>query len=75
MAFVLAAALVGELARRGNDRRVLGTVGPMAAGNALIRLIGTAWLAPSPGPGAEKAIAAGGAPFLVTAASGLRPVP
>lgn len=66
VAFVLAAALVGELARRGNDRRALSTVGLMAAGNALIYLIGTAWLALSLGLGAEKAIAAGVTPFLLT---------
>ncbi|WP_067792363.1 biotin transporter BioY [Actinomadura formosensis] len=66
VAFVLAAALVGELARRGNDRRALSTVGLMAAGNALIYLIGTVWLALSLGLGAEKAIAAGVTPFLLT---------
>ncbi|WUR84330.1 biotin transporter BioY [Streptomyces phaeochromogenes] len=64
--FVLAAALVGELARRGNDRGILGTIGLMTLGNAVIYLAGTAWLAVDLHLGAQRAIALGVTPFLVT---------
>ncbi|MFG3261773.1 biotin transporter BioY [Streptomyces bobili] len=64
--FVLAAALVGELARRGNDRGILGTIGLMTLRNAVIYLAGTAWPAMDLHLGAQCAIALGVTPFLVT---------
>ena len=64
--FVLAAALVGELARRGNDRGILGTMGLMTLGNAVIYLAGTARLTMDLHLGAQRAIALGVTPFLVT---------
>lgn len=44
LGFVAAAALVGRLAARGADRRPWRTLGMMAAGNALIYLVGVPWL-------------------------------
>ncbi|MFG2131842.1 biotin transporter BioY [Streptomyces sp. NPDC048751] len=64
--FVLVAALVGELARRGHDRGILGTVGLMTLGNAVIYLAGTVWLAMDMHLGAPQAIALGITPFLIT---------
>lgn len=64
--FVLAAALVGELARRGNDRGILGTIGLMTLGNAVIYLTGTVWLAMNMHLGAPQAIALGVTPFVIT---------
>ncbi len=43
--FVVAAGVVGELARRGNDRSVLSAIGLMAVGDAILLTIGTIWLA------------------------------
>lgn len=42
--FVLAAGVVGELARRGNDRNVWRTALLMVAGNIVIYAFGVAWL-------------------------------
>lgn len=42
--FVLAAALVGWLARRAWDRRVLGTAASFLAGSVLIYAVGLPWL-------------------------------
>ncbi|MDO0935436.1 biotin transporter BioY [Streptomyces sp. DG2A-72] len=64
--FVLAALLVGELARRGNDRSVVGTIGLMALGNTVIYLTGATWLALHLHLGLQDAIAKGVTPFLVT---------
>ncbi|MEP6599866.1 MAG: biotin transporter BioY [Actinomycetota bacterium] len=66
LGFVVAAGLVGALARRGADRHVLSTVGLMVAGSVVIYLIGTAWLAEDLHLGAAKAFELGVRPFLVT---------
>ncbi|NNN29658.1 biotin transporter BioY [Streptomyces sp. S3(2020)] len=66
MLLYLAGALVGELARRGNDRGFLGTIGLMTLGNAVIYLTGTVWLAVDLNLDASKAIALGITPFLIT---------
>ncbi|POX53396.1 biotin transporter BioY [Streptomyces sp. Ru72] len=66
LGFVLAAALVGELARRGNDRTVVGTIGLMALGNTVIYLVGATWLAMDLHLGLQTTIAEGVTPFLVT---------
>ena len=39
--FVVAAGVVGELARRGNDRTVMSTIGLLAIGDAILLTIGT----------------------------------
>ena len=43
--FVVAAVVVGALARRGTDRTVIGAVWLMALGNLVIYVTGVAWLA------------------------------
>ncbi|WP_375487347.1 biotin transporter BioY [uncultured Jatrophihabitans sp.] len=66
LGFVVAAAVVGELARRGNDRSVTGTVGLMALGTAAIYVVGAVWLARDLHVSASKAVELGVTPFLVT---------
>lgn len=63
--FVIAAIVVGALARRGADRTVLGTVGLMIAGNLLIYALGVAWLASSLGVTLPRALELGAIPFLI----------
>jgi biotin transport system substrate-specific component len=63
--FVVAAGIVGELARRGNDRSVLSAIGVMAIGEAVLLTIGTIWLAYDLNVSAAKAISYGVTPFLV----------
>lgn len=63
--FVLAAVVVGALARRGADRTVVGTVGLMVAGNLLIYALGVAWLASSLGVTLARALELGAIPFLI----------
>ena len=67
--FVVAAGVVGELARRGNDRAVLSTIGLMALGNAVIYAIGATWLAHDAHLSAAKAIELGVTPFLLSDAA------
>lgn len=63
-AFAIAAALTGWLAERGwTGDRIVRTSLSMLAGNALILLLGWAWLANMIGP--EKAFWAGVAPFIL----------
>jgi biotin transport system substrate-specific component len=64
--FVVAAGVVGELARRGNDRRVLSTVGLMAVGSAIVYVFGATWLAADLHLSVQKAVDLGVTPFLVT---------
>jgi biotin transport system substrate-specific component len=66
LGFVVAAGVVGELARRGNDRQVLSTVGLMALGSAIVYAFGATWLASDLHVGAQKAVDLGVTPFLVT---------
>ncbi|MET7396915.1 biotin transporter BioY [Dactylosporangium sp. NPDC005572] len=63
--FVLAASLVGELARRGGDRTPLRTVGTMIAGNLAIYAVGVPYLAFARHLPARAAIEAGLVPFLL----------
>ena len=65
LGFVLAAAVVGELARRGNDRQIISTIGLMALGSALVYLVGATWLAHDLGLSARRAVELGVTPFLV----------
>jgi biotin transport system substrate-specific component len=62
--FIVAAAIVGELARRGNDRSVLSAIGLMAIGETVLLTIGTIWLANDLNVSAAKAIDLGVTPFL-----------
>jgi len=64
--FVVAAGVVGELSRRGNDRQVLSTIGLMAHGSAIVYVFGATWLAADLHVGAQKAVDLGVTPFLVT---------
>lgn len=64
--FIAAAALVGALAERGQDRNPVSTVGMLALGSAVVYIIGTCWLALDLHLGATKAIDLGVTPFLVT---------
>lgn len=63
--FVLAALLVGALARHGADRTVAGTAGLMVAGNLVIYAIGVPYLAVAIGVGLPEALALGALPFLI----------
>ncbi len=66
LGFIVAAAVVGALAERGNDRQVLSTVGLMAVGSAVVYGFGTIWLANNLHVPASKAIDLAVTPFLVT---------
>lgn len=65
LGFVVAAAVVGELARRGNDRHIVSTIGLMALGSALVYGVGATWLAHNLGLSAAKAVSLGVTPFLI----------
>ncbi len=65
LGFVIAAGIVGELARRGNDRSVLSAIGVMAVGEAVLLTVGTIWLANDLHISAAKAISYGVTPFLI----------
>ena len=62
--FVVAAWLVGLLAERGFDRSLLKTLVAMVAGNAVIYVLGVAWLARFVG-GFSGALDFGMYPFLI----------
>ncbi|MEU4557542.1 biotin transporter BioY [Actinoplanes sp. NPDC023936] len=63
--FILAAALAGQLAALGADRKPVHTVGLMAAANALIYLFGVPWLAFVTGMDLAAAASAGLIPYLI----------
>lgn len=65
LGMLLAATVVGALARRGGDRSVLRTAGTMVLGSAIIYAVGVPYLALSTGMSASAAIAAGLVPFLL----------
>ncbi|WP_405925598.1 biotin transporter BioY [Streptomyces sp. NBC_00035] len=65
LGMLLAATVVGALARRGADRSVLRTAGTMLLGEAIIYAIGVPYLALATGMSASAAIAAGLTPFLI----------
>jgi biotin transport system substrate-specific component len=65
LGMLLAATVVGDLARRGGDRSVLRTAGTMVLGSAIIYAVGVPYLALSTGMSASAAIAAGLVPFLL----------
>ncbi len=63
--FVVAAALVGRLAERRQDRTLLTSVPAMLAGTAVIYLFGVTWLAHVLDVGAATAVEKGLAPFVI----------
>jgi biotin transport system substrate-specific component len=63
--FVAAAWLVGWLAERGADRRVVPTIGMMALGNVVIYVLGIVGLMVLAGMSFGKALALGVLPFLI----------
>lgn len=63
--FVLAAAVVGRLARRGQDRTVLGTFALMVVGNLVIYAAGVSVLAAVLQVGPVEALTLGVVPFLL----------
>ncbi|MGA4841910.1 biotin transporter BioY [Streptomyces sp. G45] len=65
LGMLLAAPVVGALARRGADRSVLRTAGTMALGSAIIYAVGVPYLAAATGMSLSAAVAAGLTPFLI----------
>ncbi|MBV2356533.1 biotin transporter BioY [Streptomyces sp. J2-1] len=65
LGMVLAAALVGALARRGADRSPLRMAGTMLLGEAVIYAVGVPYLAVAAHLSFSAALAAGLVPFLV----------
>jgi biotin transport system substrate-specific component len=65
LGMLLAATVVGALARRGGDRSPLRTAGTMAAGTAVTYAVGVPYLAFATGMTATEALAAGLVPFLI----------
>ncbi|QKW27537.1 biotin transporter BioY [Streptomyces seoulensis] len=65
LGMLLAATVVGALARRGADRGVWRTAATMVLGEAIIYAVGVPYLALSTGMSASAAIAAGLTPFLI----------
>ena len=66
LGFVVAAGIVGALAKRGADRHVASTVLLFVAGSLVIYAIGTAWLAADLNITAVEAFKLGVRPFLAT---------
>jgi biotin transport system substrate-specific component len=62
---MLAAALVGALARRGADRSVVRMAGTMLLGSAVIYAIGVPYLSAATLLSPTEAVAAGFTPFLI----------
>ncbi|MER5882214.1 biotin transporter BioY [Streptomyces sp. NPDC001941] len=65
LGMLLAATVVGALARRGGDRGVLRTAGTMAVGSLVVYAVGVPYLALATGMTLGQAVAAGLVPFLV----------
>ncbi|MET9517861.1 biotin transporter BioY [Streptomyces sp. NPDC002994] len=65
LGMLLAATVVGALARRGGDRSVLRTAGTMVLGSAVIYAVGVPYLAVSTGMSLGTAVAVGLVPFLL----------
>jgi biotin transport system substrate-specific component len=65
LGFVLAAVVVGGLARRGADRTVMRTAGLMVVGNLCIYAVGVPWLMAVLDTGLGRALTLGVVPFLI----------
>ena len=80
LGMVLAAGLVGALAKRGGDRTPLRVVPTMVLGNLVIYAFGVSWLAASLELSGPEAVEVGMTPFLlgdalkILAAAGLLPL-
>ncbi|MCX4509059.1 biotin transporter BioY [Streptomyces sp. NBC_01619] len=65
LGMLLAATVVGALARRGADRSILRTAGSMVLGSAIIYAVGVPYLALATGMTLAQAVSAGLVPFLI----------
>ncbi|RSS82038.1 biotin transporter BioY [Streptomyces sp. WAC06614] len=65
LGMLLAATVVGALARRGADRSVLRTAATMVLGSAIIYAVGVPYLMGATGMSLSAALAAGLTPFLI----------
>ncbi|KAF4406004.1 MULTISPECIES: biotin transporter BioY [Streptomyces] len=65
LGMLLAATVVGALARRGGDRGALRTAGTMVLGSLVIYAVGVPYLALAANLSAAEAVAAGLVPFLI----------
>ncbi|CAN5126117.1 biotin transporter BioY [soil metagenome] len=65
LGFVVAAAAVGYLAERGQDRSVATSIPAMLAGTAVVYLFGVVWLAHVLGVDAVTALTQGMLPFVI----------
>ncbi|MFF0444829.1 biotin transporter BioY [Streptomyces sp. NPDC004609] len=65
LGMLLAATVVGALARRGADRSVPRAAGAMVLGSVIIYAVGVPYLALSTGMTLTQAVAAGLTPFLI----------
>ena len=63
--FVLAALIVGTLARRGADRRAGSAVATMVIGNLVIYAVGVPYLALAIGVSLPEALVLGALPFVI----------
>jgi biotin transport system substrate-specific component len=63
--FIAAAALIGYLAEREQDRSIPTAIPAFLAGSAVIYLFGVTWLAHSLGVGAIEAMELGMVPFII----------
>jgi biotin transport system substrate-specific component len=63
--FIVAGALCGWLAERGNDRTIMGSAGTMVVGNIVIYAFGAAWLAHSLHLTIAQTMSEGVTPFYV----------
>ena len=63
--FIAAAALIGFLAERRQDRNVVSAISAFLAGSAVIYLFGVTWLANNLGIGAIRAMELGMVPFVI----------
>ncbi|NGO68680.1 biotin transporter BioY [Streptomyces boncukensis] len=64
LGMLLAAAVVGTLARRGGDRGAFRTAGTMAVGTVVTYAVGVPYLAAATGMSLGQAVSAGLVPFL-----------
>ncbi|QIQ04814.1 biotin transporter BioY [Streptomyces liangshanensis] len=65
LGMLVAATVVGALARRGGDRSVVRTAGTMVLGSAIIYAVGVPYLAVSAGMSLSAAVSVGLVPFLL----------
>lgn len=63
--FIVAAALIGALAERRQDRSIITAIPAFLAGSAVIYLFGVTWLASRLGVGAIEAMELGMVPFVI----------